>query len=106
MDRAATGFSYAGAAVSIFSALTLNEWGVLFGIATAAATLAVNWYYKHREDKRLDEAHRAKIDRLINDRRRVDVESPSRRRATDGAAAPSMSRTWKDDDSDDLRGRP
>lgn len=110
MDKASTGVSYAGGVISIISALTLNEWGVLFGIATAAATLGINWYYKHREDRRLDEAHRAKIDRLVNDRRRHDVDSPNKRRATDdgvkGGMSASRSARADDRDADEEWGRP
>jgi uncharacterized membrane protein (DUF485 family) len=44
--------SYAGAAVSVGSALTLTEIGVIIGIVTALLTFALNAVYMYRKDKR------------------------------------------------------
>lgn len=44
--------SYAGGAVSVGSALTLTEIGVIIGIATAILTFLLNVVYMYRKDKR------------------------------------------------------
>lgn len=44
--------SYAGAAVSVASSLTLTEIGVIVGIVTALLTFAGNAVYMYRKDKR------------------------------------------------------
>lgn len=44
--------SYAGAAVSIGSSLTLTEIGVIVGIVTALLTFGLNAIYMYRKDKR------------------------------------------------------
>lgn len=44
--------SYAGGAVSIGSALTLTEIGVIVGIITALLTFAINAVYVYRRDQR------------------------------------------------------
>jgi cbb3-type cytochrome oxidase subunit 3 len=44
--------SYAGGAVSIGSALTLTDIGIIVGIGTALLTLALNVFYMYRKDKR------------------------------------------------------
>ncbi len=45
--------SYAGAVASLGASITLEKLGVLVGIATAAGTFILNWYYK-RKSMRLD----------------------------------------------------
>ncbi|GAB3416599.1 phage holin family protein [Massilia agilis] len=44
--------SYAGAVTSIGASLTLTDWGVLIGIATALMTFALNAIYAYRKDRR------------------------------------------------------
>lgn len=44
--------SYAGAGVSVGSALTLTEIGVIVGIVTALLTFGLNVVYTYRKDKR------------------------------------------------------
>jgi hypothetical protein len=56
--------SYAGGSVSVLSALTLTDWGILIGIATAIGTFALNLYYQHRRDQRGQELHDAEMERL------------------------------------------
>lgn len=83
MEKASTTISYIGGIFSIMAALTLTDWGIVLGMITAVGTFLINWHYKHREDSRQSEVHRARIERLVADRRRRDVESPYRRRSTD-----------------------
>lgn len=53
--------SYAGAAVSIASSLTLTDVGIIVGIATALLTFAINAWYMARKDRREAEEHQARM---------------------------------------------
>lgn len=53
--------TYAGAGASISSWLFSSEAGVLCGIVIGLAGFAVNFYFKRREDKRLQEEHEARM---------------------------------------------
>jgi hypothetical protein len=44
--------SYTGGGVSVVSALTLTEIGIIVGIATAILTLVINALYTYRKDRR------------------------------------------------------
>mgnify|MGYP000061563992 CR=1 FL=1 len=44
--------SYTGGAVSICSALTLTDWGILVGIATALFTFGMNVWYTRQKNAR------------------------------------------------------
>lgn len=63
-DAAVSGASYAGAGLSIFAGLTLTEWGVIAGIITAVLTLAVNWIYQYRKDRREQKLWKIQMDKL------------------------------------------
>ena len=69
--------SYLGGAVSIMSALTLTNIGIIVGIATALLTYGTNLVYKvrenaraEREDIRKEMEHQLRVEGLIIDRRR------------------------------------
>jgi uncharacterized membrane protein (DUF485 family) len=65
MTRPSTeAISYAGAGVSIASSLTLTEWGVIIGIATALLTFALNAVYMYRKDRREEREFSARIKQL------------------------------------------
>lgn len=49
--------TYTGAGMSIFGWLTSNEFAVLIGACVAVGGFIVNWYYRHKEDKRQQEEH-------------------------------------------------
>jgi len=44
--------SYAGAAVTVATSLTLTEFGVIVGIATALLTFVLNAWYTHQRNTR------------------------------------------------------
>lgn len=44
--------SYAGGVTSICSALTLTDWGILIGIATALFTFGMNVWYTRQKNAR------------------------------------------------------
>lgn len=92
-DRIVTTASYTGSGVSIVSALTLTDLGILIGIATALATLLLNGVYHYRRDRREREAHAIRLEVLrgeAEDRRRTNlpVTLDRRRPCTDVADCP------------------
>ncbi len=50
-------FTYAGAGTSLFGWFTSNEFAVLVGTLLAIGGFIVNWYYRHKEDKRQQAEH-------------------------------------------------
>ncbi len=77
-DQAVSAASYGGAAFSVFSGLTMTDWGVFVGIVTAIATLAANLIYQWRRDRREKIAHELHIARL-----RVEVGNAYRHEPRD-----------------------
>lgn len=53
--------TYGGAATSIFGWLTSNEFAVLIGAFVAVGGFCVNWYYRHKEDKRQQAEHERRM---------------------------------------------
>ena len=56
--------SYAGGVSSIAASLTLTEWGVIIGIATALLTFGLNAVYMYRKDKREQRESEAALRKL------------------------------------------
>lgn len=57
MSAAANKATFTGASTSVLSWMLSSEFGMLMGILVGVAGLAVNWYYKHKEDKRRQAEH-------------------------------------------------
>jgi hypothetical protein len=53
--------SYAGAAASIGSSLTLTTWGVVAGIVTGLLTFAMNLVFSYRRDRREQRESEARL---------------------------------------------
>lgn len=92
-DRIVTTASYTGSGVSIVSALTLTDIGIIVGIVTALMTLLMNAAYHWRRDRREREAHEMRLAVLqgeVEDRRRADapVQFDRRRACADVADCP------------------
>jgi hypothetical protein len=49
--KASNGVSYMGALTSIFSGMTLSDWGILVGIVTGVLTFGITRYYGYQEHK-------------------------------------------------------
>lgn len=49
--------TYTGASASVLGWMISSEFGVLFGLFLGLAGLAINWFYKHKEDKRQQAEH-------------------------------------------------
>lgn len=76
-DKAMSATSYAGGAVSVLSALTLTDIGILVGIITALATFALNVTYHWRKDRREREAHEMRLEQIKrNPERRKSARPP------------------------------
>lgn len=54
----------AGSAGTLVGWITSSDFGVLAGIFIGVVGLLVNWYFKHRQDKRAELSHRAYMERL------------------------------------------
>lgn len=53
--------TYSGSAMFITGWLLSNEFAVLFGLFLGFAGFLVNWYYKHKDDKRREREHAARM---------------------------------------------
>jgi hypothetical protein len=53
--------TYGGASTSVVSWLLSSEFGILMGILIGLSGLIINWYYRHKEDKRRQEEHERKL---------------------------------------------
>lgn len=49
--------TYTGASASVLGWIISSEFGVLFGLFLGVAGLGINWFYKHKEDKRQQAEH-------------------------------------------------
>jgi len=54
MERAASVAAYGTSGAVAVTGFSMNELFGLIGVALAAATFAVNWYYKERADRRAE----------------------------------------------------
>ena len=82
--------SYIGGAISVMSALTLTNIGIIVGIATALLTYGTNLVYKarenaraEREDIRKEMEHQLRVESLLDDRRKVTYPVEHERRHGD-----------------------
>ena len=49
--------TYTGAGASVLGWLMSSQAGILIGIIIGVGGFLVNWYYRHKEDKRRQEEH-------------------------------------------------
>lgn len=61
MAAAGSKATYGGASATVASWFLSSEFGMLMGILIGVAGLAINSYYKHKEDKRRQEEHDRKM---------------------------------------------
>lgn len=55
IEKAATKTAYAASGMTIFSGLTVNEWGVVVGMALGVLTFAFNVWFKLKYGRNTDE---------------------------------------------------
>lgn len=53
-----------GATTSVVSWMLSSQFGVLVGIVVGLVGLSVNWYYRHKQDRREQREHEARMDAL------------------------------------------
>lgn len=58
---AASKATYGGASASVISWFLSSQFGMLMGILIGLVGLGVNWYYKHKEDKRRQAEHNQRM---------------------------------------------
>ena len=58
MEKHSSSVSYiTGGSLFSWGTITLNDVAMIVGICTGLGTFLVNWYYKRKEDKRLEADH-------------------------------------------------
>lgn len=53
--------TYTGAGASIVGWIMSSEFGILLGIILGVGGFVINWYYKHKQDKREQELHEQRM---------------------------------------------
>lgn len=53
--------TYTGASTSIVGWFLSSQFGVLAGILIGIAGLCINWYYRHKQDKREEAEHKRRM---------------------------------------------
>ncbi len=61
MAAAGSKATYTGASTSVVAWVLSSEFGILFGILLGLGGFIVNWYYKHKEDKRRQAEHERRM---------------------------------------------
>jgi hypothetical protein len=61
MAAAGSKATYAGASTSIAGWLLSSEFGVLIGLVLGVGGFLLNWYYRHKEDKRQQAEHERRM---------------------------------------------
>jgi len=61
MAAAGSKATYTGASTSVVAWVLSSEFGILFGVLLGLGGFIVNWYYKHKEDKRRQAEHDLKM---------------------------------------------
>ena len=51
-DKIISNAPYVASAGTVVAGMAVKDWGVIIGIILTTITVAVNWVYKHRQDKR------------------------------------------------------
>ena len=61
MAAAGSKATYAGAGASTMGWLLSSEFGVLIGLVLGVGGFVLNWYYRHKEDKRQQVEHERRM---------------------------------------------
>lgn len=59
--------TYTGATASILGWALSSEFGILMGLLLGVGGFIVNWYYRHKEDKRQQAEHELRMKRKYSD---------------------------------------
>lgn len=52
MEKHTSWISYTSNGFAVICGLTLNDWGIVFGVVLGIATFTINWYYKAKDARR------------------------------------------------------
>lgn len=66
--------TYAGAGMTIGGWFLSNEFAVLGGLVIGIAGLIINWYYRHKEDKRQQALHEIQMDEYRKRQEKDDAQ--------------------------------
>ena len=61
MAALGTKATYTGATTSVVGWILSSQFGVLFGLMLGLAGFLINWYYRHKEDKRQQAEHERRM---------------------------------------------
>lgn len=61
MAAAGSKATYTGASASIVGWVLSSEFGILVGLVIGVGGFLVNWYYRHKEDKRQQAEHERRM---------------------------------------------
>lgn len=64
VSAVASKFTYGGGTAALIGGFTANEIAAFGGLVVAAIGLAVQWYYKRKEDRRNEALYRARLEDL------------------------------------------
>ncbi len=53
--------TYTGASTSVVGWILSSQFGVLVGILIGLAGLMINWYYRHKQDRREEAEHKKRM---------------------------------------------
>lgn len=53
--------TYTGATTSVLSWVLSSEFGILFGLMLGFGGFCINWYYKHKQDRREQAEHERRM---------------------------------------------
>jgi len=53
--------TYTGASTSLLAWVLSSQFGVLIGVLIGVSGLCVNWYYKHKQDRREEAEHKKRM---------------------------------------------
>lgn len=83
-DKVTSWISYAGAFLSVFTGLTLTEWGIIVGIVTAVLTYATNAYYQRKRFAMDQHRHELEVQYIYRARQEAMEESMRQNKAGAG----------------------
>lgn len=61
MAAIGTKATYTGATTSVVGWILSSQFGVLFGLLLGLAGFLINWYYRHKQDKREQAEHERRM---------------------------------------------
>jgi hypothetical protein len=70
-ERVTTAAAYSTSAATLIAGFSMNEWAAAAGIAGVLGTLAMNWYFKYRADRRAQVEHELAVSGKLERRQKT-----------------------------------